>query len=116
MVIDFNKMPCIYWDDITKCNYLQRQIIIHSIIYYELNDNVISDKDFDTICKQLIKIQKGMLENEYKKTEYYYVFKEFTGETGFYLYGKLNKKDKEYLLNIARRVILLKKGKIKWIV
>ena len=111
MVINFEKAPCIYWSSKLKCEYLQRQIIVHSIIYYELNDNVISDKDFDTLCKMLIKIQKEITKKEYSKTEYYYVFKNFTGETGFYLYDGLNKHDKEYLMNIAKRVIMLRKGK-----
>lgn len=110
MLLRFDKAPCIYWSDKLKCEYLQRQIIVHSIIYYELDDNVISDKEYDTMCKQLIKIQKGMKKSEYKKTEYYYVFKDFTGETGFYLYDGLNKHDKEHLLNIAYRVIRLRKG------
>lgn len=110
MIINFEKAPCIYWSDIVKCNYLQRQIIVHSIIYYELDNNVISDKEYDTLCKMLINIQKGISKKEYSKTEYYYVFKDFTGETGFYLYGKLDEWDRDYLMDIAHRVIQLRKG------
>lgn len=103
-MIDFNKMPCIYWSDIVKASYLQRQIIIHSIIYYELNKNVISDKKFDSISKQLISLSKK-LKNEYKKTEYYYCFKDFDGNTGFYLYDSLKERDKEKCLRIAKFVL-----------
>ena len=106
--INFNKAPCIYWSNKLKCDYLQRQILVHSIIYYELNNSVITDKQYDSLTKQLLELK---LETEnYNKTEYYYVFKEFTGETGFYLYSSLNKKDQEYLLHIAHRVLKLRGG------
>ena len=101
--MNFNKAPVIYWSNKLKCNYLQRYIIIHSIIYYELNNSVISDKQFDDVSKQLIKLSKQT--NNYSETEYYYVFKNFTGETGFYLYDNLRKEDKKYLLHIAKYVL-----------
>ena len=103
MNINFNKAPVIYWSNKLKCNYLQRYIIIHSIIYYELNNSVISDKQFDDVSKQLIKLSKQT--NNYSETEYYYVFKNFTGETGFYLYDNLRKEDKKYLLHIAKYIL-----------
>ena len=106
--IDFNKAPCIYWSNKLKCDYLQRQILVHSIIYYELNNSVITDKNYDTLCKQLLEL-KAETEN-YNETQYYYVFRDFTGETGFYLYNSLNKSDREYLLHIAQRVLKLRGG------
>lgn len=105
-LINFNKAPCIYWSNKLKCDYLQRQIIIHSIIYYELNDSVITDKQFDILCKQLLELENET--NNYNETEYFYVFKDFTGETGFYLYDRLNKHDKDFLMQIALKVIKLK--------
>lgn len=108
MEIDFNKSPCIYWSNKEKCNYLQRYILIHSIIYYLLNSSTISDKKFDTVCKQLVNLSKTT--ENYSKTEYYSVFKGFTGETGFDLYYKLNKQDQKYLLGIAAHVLKLKEG------
>lgn len=106
--IKFNRVPCIYWSDVQKCNYLQRYILIHSIIYYLLNSSTISDKQFDTVCKQLVKLSKTT--ENYSKTEYYSVFKGFTGVTGFDLYYKLNKQDQQYLLGIATHVLKLKEG------
>lgn len=103
-MVDFNKIPFIYWSDKMKANYLQRQIIVHSIIYYELNQNVISDKKFDSISKQLIMLSKKM-KSEYKKTEYYYCFKDFDGNTGFYLYDSLKERDKNKCLSIAKFVL-----------
>ena len=106
--MNINKAPVIYWSDKLKCNYLQRFIIIHSILYYELNNSIISDKKFDRACKQLVEFAK--ITKDYNQTEYYYCFYDFTGETGFYLFDRLKKKDKKYLLNIANHVLKLYKG------
>ena len=109
MEIEFNKPPFIYWSDIQKCNYLQRYIILHSIIYYILNSSVITDKKFDTVSKQLVKLSKT-IEN-YNKTEYYSVFKSFTGVTGFDLYYNLPVKQQNYLLGIAKNILNLYNNK-----
>jgi hypothetical protein len=109
VIIDFNKPPSVYWKSDVKASYLQRQIIIHSIIYYELSENVINDKMFDNLCKQLISLSKTMTENEYKKTEYYELFKDFDGSTGFNLYHELSKERQKYLMNIAMYVLKLSK-------
>ena len=53
-MINFNKAPCIYWCDSVKISYLQRRIIIHSLLYYELNVNCINDESFtDTVINNL---------------------------------------------------------------
>lgn len=102
--IDFEKAPCCYWSDILKASYLQRQIIVHSILYYELSESVIQDFQFDSICKQLLMFQEK-LGNEYKRTDYYQYFYDFKGETGYYLYGRLKELDKRYLTHIAKIVL-----------
>lgn len=108
MGVDFDKLPMRYWDIKTKIEYLQRRIIVYSIAYYELNNNIVSDKYYDEISKQLVVLQK---ENKsvVKETMYGYVFHDFDGSTGFDLYDKLNKKDKEYLMNITQMVLRSKK-------
>lgn len=108
MGVDFDKMPMRYWDTKTKIEYLQRRIIVYSIAYYELNNNIVSDKYYDEVSKQLVVLQK---ENKSvaKETIYGYVFHDFDGSTGFDLYDKLNKKDKEYLMEITQMVLRSKK-------
>ena len=108
--VNFNKMPCIYWSSITRASYLQRQIIVHSILYYQMDVNVLSDKDFDQISKQLLELKKSMNVEEYHETEYFYCFKDFDGNTGFYLYDALNQKDKKYLKAIANLVLANYRG------
>jgi hypothetical protein len=93
--------------NLEKCSFLQRKIIINSIIYYELNDNVISDKQFDKMCKKLLRgIQ---FTKNYQRSDYFYVFYDFDGSTGFHLYHRLEDDDKEYLMQLAKHVLKLAK-------
>lgn len=97
-----------YWSNKLKMSALQRWIIVHSILYYELDDSIIEDKVFDDNAKQLVQMQKQFVE-EAKGTDYWYVFHDFDGTTGFDLYDRLNKHDKEYLMHIAKYVSWLSK-------
>lgn len=105
-MMNFNKCPYIYWSDITKISLLQRMVIIHSILYYELDSSVISDKKFDELSKQLVKMQRAAKE-KLKETDYYYCMKDFDGSTGFDLYGRLKKKDKIRLTRYAQHILRL---------
>ena len=46
-----NKPPALYWSIKQKANWLERCIIIHSILYYEMHENIIEDFQFDKITK-----------------------------------------------------------------
>ena len=102
--INFNSCPAIYWSDAAKVSYLQRRIIVHSILYYEMDSSVISDKQFDVLCQQLVQMQKEVDFAEFRKSTYYYAMHDFDGSTGFNIYGRLIKYDKEYLSKIAMQV------------
>lgn len=104
-VIDFSKMPCIYWSESTKISYLQRRVIVYSIMYYQLNESCISDHEYDAIVKQLVRFQNKASEKELKKSKYYYVMYDFEGSTGFHLFNRLNSKDKSYLLLLAQNIL-----------
>lgn len=67
---------------IEKINQRQRQILVHSFIYYQLNDNVISDTLFDKFCKELLQLQEDY-PTETKISVYYKEFIGFDGSTGF---------------------------------
>lgn len=106
--MDFNKLPMRYWNDKTKIEYIQRRILVYSIAYYELNDNIVSDKYYDELSKQLVVLQKEFTDKNksvVKETQYGYVFKDFDGSTGFDLYHRLNKDDKDYLMTITKMVL-----------
>lgn len=92
-----------YWTELLKINFLQRVILIHSYLYYETDKTIWSDKKYDEVAKRLVSLQ-----NNYKdinKTQYGYVFNDYDGTTGFDLYHRLNKKDKEQIKRIAWRII-----------
>lgn len=102
--ISFDSMPCKYWDDSTKISYLQRRIIVYSIMYYELNESCVSDTTYDEISHQLVRLQSSVDEAEFKKSAYYYAMYDFDGSTGFDIPSRLTKEDKEHLTKIARIV------------
>ena len=93
------------WDKITCIDFLQRNIILNSIEYYELNTSQLTDKQYDELSRQLVEMQK---EVDIKETQYGYVFYDFDGTTGFDLYHRLNDKDKEYLMHTAKRLFIRK--------
>lgn len=106
-MIDFSKAPCIYWSDCTKISYLQRRIIVYSIMYYEHDESCVSDAEYDSISHQLVELQnrvKKENENEWKKSQYYYAMHDFDGSTGFDIPSRLTKKDRKYLTQIANIV------------
>lgn len=96
-----------YLSDIAKANMLERWIIVHSILYYCQDTNVVSDRMYDMNSKQLIKLFESMSLKEKQKTKYWYVFKTFDGSSGFGLYEGLKFEDREYLLTQANLVLRL---------
>lgn len=81
---------------------MQRRIIVYSYIYYELNDNAISDKDYDALCKKLVKY-KNDYPDLWKESEYYKQFgDDYNGATGFNLFHELNDRQKEIILSIVK--------------
>lgn len=92
----------VYWNDSLKISFLQRVILIHSYIYYELNNSIWSDKHFDEVAKQLTIMQNNYSKNWIKKrTDYGYAFMDFDGTTGFDLWERLTKRDKRCIIGIA---------------
>ena len=89
------------WEKITCINYLQRKIILNAIAYYELDTSPLSDKVYDELSKQLVRMQAELSPKHLLETQYGYVFYDFDGTTGFDLYHKLNENDKDYLMKIA---------------
>ena len=103
------KFP-VYWTDKLKVDLLQRVILIHSYLYYEADSSVWSDKKYDEVAKQLTKMQKSKSTVWIKEnTQYGYAFYDFDGTTGFDLYHRLNRTDKEMIKKIAMNILLGKK-------
>lgn len=100
-MIDFSECPCIYWSDVTKISYLQRRIIVYSIMYYENDESCVSDAYYDSISRQLVELQKSCSIADFKKSKYYYAMHDFDGSTGFDIPSRLTKEDREYLTQLA---------------
>lgn len=92
-----------HWNLLTKIDFLQRKILLNSIAYYEHDASTVDDYFYDAICRQLVVLQelynKETGKDFSKDSEYGYVFYDFTGDTGYHLYSRLNDKDK-YLLDM----------------
>lgn len=99
--IDFSKMPCVYWSDATKISYLQRRIIVWSIMYYEHDESCVSDLVYDAVSYQLVELQRSVSKEEFEKSTYYYAMHDFDGSTGFDIPSKLTEHDRKYLTHIA---------------
>ena len=86
-------------------NQLQRQLIVHSFIYYLYDESVWSDDRFDNKCKELVSV---IGTKEFKESKFYNIFKDFRGETGMHLIRIKGKRKKEYFnhfSSLARRLI-----------
>lgn len=105
--IPFNTMPSIYWDLVTKISYLQRRIIVYSIMYYEQNESCITDAQYDGISKQLVELMSEASQEQLERTRYYYAMHDFDGNTGFDIPRRLSPEDYEHCRNIAMYVLYL---------
>jgi NAD-dependent DNA ligase (contains BRCT domain type II) len=63
-------------------NRRERQLLVHSCIYYRLGNNLISDHTFDDWCKELVKLIADN-PHEFSLSQYAEDFKGFDGSSGF---------------------------------
>ena len=74
-------------EDLKIADLIQRrrlQLLIHSCIYYELNANLISDKQWDCWARELVELQKTYPEIS-SKVVYAEAFKDWDVSTGAFL-------------------------------
>lgn len=99
------------WDLKTRINYLQRKVILNSIAYYLYDTNFISDHYYNEIAHQLAEMHAEY--GDISDTEYGYAFGEFDGSTGFDIYYRLKKKDREYLTWLVRYQVERRSGGVR---
>lgn len=88
-----------------KVEALQRYILVHSMLYYDMDTSVISDKRFDRAARLLADKIQRFGPKKIASTQYGYVFKDFDGSTGFDLIDKLTYPDKKLIKNVATAVL-----------
>lgn len=101
---DVYKFNC-YWTEKMKIDFLQRVILIHSYLYYQLDKTKWTDQKYDKVSGQLVSLQKQYEEEWIRKnTQYGYTFYDFDGTTGFDLWDRLEERDRMHIMNIAIRI------------
>lgn len=86
-------------------DFLQRYIIVHSYIYYECNNNIISDKKYDEKVKELMRL-KNEHPDLWESSMYYRQFgDDYNGATGFTLYHDLDDHQKEIIQSLVPKSV-----------
>lgn len=111
-VIPFATLPSLYWDIPAKLSYLQRRILVYSIMYYECDESCVPDYIYDGISHQLVRLQEQATEAELQASTYGYAFVDFDGSTGFDLPSRLTQEDKAHLDKVVDMVYRQYKGHI----
>lgn len=81
--------------DLEKIQLLQRSILVNSYSYYELNENILSDYQYDMNTRQLLELKRSNPE-AYQKSRYRRYFDNFESGTGFDLTSRVQKNRKLY--------------------
>lgn len=93
-----------YWGPKEKIDLLAKWILVHSIIYYELNTSLVADFNYDSNGKQLAQLIKTN-RMEAIKAKWWYVIKDYEGSTGFDLINKLSPKHYKELVGLANYLV-----------
>lgn len=91
---------------VEKIQLLQRWILVQSFAYYELNDNIASDFQYDSNARQLEELARAYPE-EFKRSRYWEYFYDFFdtddgshATSGFDLLERVKKENKELYRHI----------------
>ena len=87
------------YTDKEKIQLLQRSILVDSYVYYELNENLLADSDYDANTRQLLALKKTNPE-AWEKSRYRRYFENFESGTGFDLMYKVRKNP-----NLFRKIV-----------
>lgn len=96
--------------DREKIQLLQRSILVNSFAYYELDNPLLTDYEYDMNTRQLLELKRTAPE-AYSKSRYRRYFDDFESGTGFDLTGRIRKNKKLYrtISRDARWALELKK-------
>jgi len=92
-----------YWSILEKITTLQHWVIVHSMLYYKYNESIATDSQYDANCIQLVKYMQESPCTA-SQSQYYHVFLDFDGSTGFDLESRLTDKQHKKFKNILQRL------------
>lgn len=95
--------------DKEKIQLLQRSILVNSFAYYELDQNILTDYQYDMNTRQLLELKRTAPE-AYRKSCYYRYFDNFESGTGFDLTSRV-RRNKKLFRKIERDALLALKLK-----
>lgn len=105
---------------VEKIQLLQRSILVNSFAYYELDDNILTDFQYDANARQLDDLRREYPE-EFKRSRYYTYFHDYCSAdenahytSGFDLLNRVKKEDPKlyrYLHIDAALALDLKNGR-----
>jgi hypothetical protein len=86
---------------VEKIQLLERSILVNSFAYYELDENLLTDFQYDANARQLAELKKEYPE-EFKRSRYHAYFHDYCSEddgahytSGFDLLERVKKQDKD---------------------
>lgn len=102
------------FDSLTRIQLLQRWVLVQSFIYYILNDNIVSDSDYDENVRQLFDLRESF-PNEWQRSSYRLYFRNFEPgcTSGFELIDKVRKTDQELYRHLHVDAVLALNMKMK---
>lgn len=67
-----------------RIKMLRLSLMVHSVIYYDLNDNIITDSEWTRRAKELVELQTKHPDIA-ASVKFHELYKDFDGSTGFHL-------------------------------
>lgn len=91
-------------DVFCRIRRMRRQILVHSIIYYRFNDNLIDDFKYDKIARELVKLQSENPKISEKVPDFIEDFRDF-GKDGCYSGYNLRGTTDTNMIRVAKRTL-----------
>ena len=85
-----------------ELEHKQRLLIVHSFIYYELNDNLWSDGQYDGLALQ---IEEQKDSDIWKQSKFYSIFKDWDSSTGMNLVKSEDYNYYQHFRSLANQLI-----------
>ena len=90
-----------YMSNAEKLSGLQRFILVHCYLYYEMDNPVISDASYTELCEQYEEVLAQSSESDKECSRFWHAFDDFDVSTGADLQSRLKADEAQYIGQIA---------------